>query len=722
MRKMPLRLSLVIAALGLLGALSGRTEPADAAVSLTPGFVDTFVATAADPTSIAFTPDGRLLIAGQGGQIRVYKNGMLLAAPALNLGNKVCRNIERGLVGLAVDPGFASNHFIYAYYTFNKFNNPDPSNCPTGSDPAAPVNRLSRFTLGDNDSINPASELVLVDNIASRGYHNSGDLHFGADGYLYVSVGDASRASNARVTTNLNGKILRLAPTSADLIPPSNPLVGQPDARRCGDPAGSAGSGPCLEIFNYGLRNPFRFAFRPGTNEFYINDVGQDTWEDINLGQGGGHYGWPCREGAHPVDPLPGTCNPLPPVMVDPVFEYQHGTQIPGTTSPANCNAITGGAFVPAGLWPGFDDVYLFGDYVCGVIIRLTPDGQGGFTAADFAAGVDGPTQLLFGPHLNTQALYYTARNSGQVRRITYSQAPSAQISANPNYGALTLTFSAAGSFDPDNPNETLTYDWTFGDGATLNNATGLTATHAYASAGIFTATLIARDSLGLPSEPAALVVYPGYQPPVPAILAPAPGQTLAVGQTLTLTASVTDSVYAPADLALHWEVLLHHVDELVPSGNHTHPWYASAPVHSPTGQITNTTTYPAPEGLRATRYSYVEVRLTASNPLGLTVVVTRAVQPRLVDVTLTSDPAGLPLRLNDAAVTTPHPLVSWEGYALSLAAPAYQLGVPGAPLVFTHWLDGGNVDRTVITPDGDTAYTAVYAPGLLFWLPVGRR
>src|SRR5262249_25264930 len=139
-----------------------------------------------------FTPDGRLLITTQPGSLRVFQSGALLPTPAITFGQNgappICNNFERGLLGVVADPNFASNNFIYLYYTFNKFKT-YPTNHPTNAN--TPVNRVSRFTLPPSNVISPASELILVDNIRSpNGNHNGGDLKFGKDGFLYISIGD----------------------------------------------------------------------------------------------------------------------------------------------------------------------------------------------------------------------------------------------------------------------------------------------------------------------------------------------------------------------------------------------------------------------------------------------------------------------------------------------------------------------------------------------------
>jgi glucose/arabinose dehydrogenase len=384
------------------------------AAAVPAGFSDVLVANVGAPTALAFTPDGRLLITTQGGTLRIYQGGALLATPALSFAsNQICTESERGLLGVAVDPNFASNNFIYLFYTFEKLG----GSC---------VNRVSRFTLPAGNVINPATETILVDEMPSpAGNHNAGDLHFGKDGHLYISIGDggcdyagdsgcAGQNDATRDLHALTGKILRI--TSTGGIPPTNPFQGA-GTTSCRLIGVTTPGTRCQEIFAWGLRNPFRIAFDsndPGTR-FFINDVGQNLWEEIDLAQSGGDYGWNCREGAH-TNSTTGPCNPTPPGMVDPIFEYNHST---------GCGSITGGAFVPNGLWPAaYDGTYLYADFNCGKIFTLTPAGGGGFTSTEFASGLGNfsVVHLTFGPHGNGQALYYTTyAGGGQVRRISFA-------------------------------------------------------------------------------------------------------------------------------------------------------------------------------------------------------------------------------------------------------------------------------------------------------------
>ncbi len=414
--RMRSRVARLLLGLGLIGALLSPV----ASAGVPEDFDDSLVASFDGAMSLAFVPDGRLLIAGRTGTLRVFQNGSL-SAPALNIKDRLCWDSERGMVGVAVDPRFASNHYVYVYYTYDRFDTARGGRCEKKTD-RTPVNRVSRFTLGTDNRVDPASERILIDNIPSYGgNHNGGDLGFGRDGYLYVSVGDGgcdyagdSRCYGvndaARDRNVLLGKILRIKRDGG--IPAGNPFVGA-GTGRCARTGRIASGKTCSETYAWGLRNPFRFAFDPAATgtRFYINDTGDETWEEIDLGKPGADYGWnvregPCRNGSW-ID-----CEPPPRGMVNPVFSYQHES---------GCGAISGGAFVPPGVWPDeYRDGYLFSDYRCGAIKLLEP---GTDRAVDFGDDMGPVIDMVFGPHGATQALYYTTwdipRNTWEVRRIS---------------------------------------------------------------------------------------------------------------------------------------------------------------------------------------------------------------------------------------------------------------------------------------------------------------
>ncbi len=704
--RLGLSLLLLVTSLGWSPA-----DPTEGALAAPAGFSDTVYASpGGQVTAFAFAPDGRLFITTQAGQLRVVQNGSLIGTPAVDFAaawpaRRLCSDFERGLLGVAVDPNFAANNYLYLFYTA-VVTPTAVTACDSGAgrNSANVVNRVSRFTLSGNSLIT-TTEQVLVDNLRSlAGNHNGGDLNFGADGYLYITVGDSGTGGSlARQKGVLAGKLLRV---NADGTPPAgNPFYAEAGARRCGQPgpANYNGTGTCQEVYAFGLRNPYRFAFDPNAvgTRFFINDVGQNLWEEIDLGQAGADYGWNLREGPCPYQGA--YCDPAtntPSGYVDPVHAYRHD-QVG--------NVITGGAFVPAGgNWPSaYAGAYLFADGGAGAIFRLSPDGAGGYTRTSFATGLGYVVHLRFGPGPGGPALYYST--GGQVRRLAYTvnSAPAASLTADPLSGAvpLNVTFSAAGSSDPD-AGDTLTYDWNFGDGSAPQTTAGAAAAHTYTQAGVFTATLVVRDNRGGASSPATLVIQPGNTPPVPVLTQPAPGALFNVGQLIALAGSATDAQDGTlAGGRLSWEVRLHHVAASNPAAAHAHPFFSAAGAAAEFAA-------PAPEDLDAAALSYLEVRLTATDALGLSATVTRTVQPRRVTLTFTTQPAGLQVRVNELTLAGGGALTAWTGAGLALSAPTQS--VAGQPYMLA--------PATLTAPAANTAYTLTFVPAQLTYLPIIGR
>ncbi len=734
-----------------------------AAATVPPGFTDQLIAAIPAPTSVAFTPDGRILVTTQSGALRVYcqnntapgcsgvaATGGLLTTAALTFPTTggtnrllkpapICSNSERGLLGVAVDSTFATNRHVYVFYTRQRF---DPAgingswegcgSSGTGTTPVPPfnpVNRVSRFTFNAGTSIiDPATEVVLLDGMPSTaGNHNAGDLKFGNDGFLYVSIGDggcdyagdsgcAGSSDASRDTHTLTGKILRIGVNTngTTFIPSTNPFVGS-DADICSkgndlaDPptmATTASGRKCRETFAWGLRNPYRFAMDPNTvpttTRLFVNDVGQSAWEEIDIGQSGADYGWNCREGKH-VNSTTGKCSPTPTAMVDPTFEYGRSSAVPGT-SVSGCGSITGAAFAPTGAWPtAYDGHFFFADYNCGAIFHLTSD-AGPAAALATSLGSSSATALAFDPFGSSHGLFYTTYgSSGQLRRIlpptANNSAPVAVASGTPLSGPLplTVTFSAAGSSDAD-AGDTLTYFWTFGDGTPEISTAALTVQHTYTTAATFTATLVARDSLLVPSTNSATVsVLAGNAIPVATISSPAPGATFAVGDTITLTGTATDAedgVLGPT--ALSWTVLLHHL-------GHTHPFFGPTPGNNLTFLA------PTPEDLAAAASSYLEVVLTATDSQSAAGTASRNLDPRKVNLTFATNPAGLTLLVQNVAVTGPYTAVSWQNYAVAFEAPTPQTGGPTQNYSYASWSDGGARAHSVTTPANPLTLTATF-------------
>ena len=687
---------------GCLSLMFLRVEPAPA---VTPGnFTDTLITRVGSPTALAFTPDGRMLVTTAPGRLRVYKDGALLPNPALDISDKVCTNGGRGLLGVAVDPNFATNHYIYLYYTFKKHGVCEQNTANI------PVNRVERYVLSDSNTATPNK--ILVDNIPNMNQHNGGDLHFGNNGYLYVTVGDggcdyagnsgcggqndASQDPHALV-----GKILRI--TRDGGIPASNPYTGT-DSARCNVTGHTDVGKKCQETFASGLRNPFRFAFDPNASSarFFINDVGESRWEEVSDGRSGVNYGWNLCEGNHDNPARPGSVNCSAAPYTAPIHEYSHDT---------GCSSITGGAFVPNGVWPAsYDNSYLYGDFVCGKIFKLTPDAAGGFTRTEFVTGLGGNSvvAMTFGPHQGSQALYYTTYggtggSGGEIHRIAYTgqvnRPPTADVTANPTSGSspLAVSFDASGSSDPDTGDTLTSYIWDFGDGSASQTTTTPTTNHTYSTNGTYTASLRVKDNHGAISDPATVRIDAGNQAPTPAIESPSANLLYRVGQQITLTGSATDLEDGQLpEGSLEWEVLLHH------NGSHTHPYFSG------TGNNL-TITAPSPEDLSATGAgNYLEVRLTATDSNGLSKTVTQDVQPNRVNVSFATNPSGLSLLINGQTFTTPKTLLSWEGYRLNVNAPSSQ-SLSGKSYMFSSWSDGKGQQHSIVTGAAPTTYTATF-------------
>src|SRR5256714_9965074 len=366
------------------------------------------------PTAMAFAPDGRLFVCLQTGQLRIIKNGTLLTTPFVSL--SVDSSGERGLLGVTFDPNFSSNQFVYVYYTTN----------------TSPIhNRISRFTANGDVAVG-GSEVALVDldNLSSATNHNGGAIHFGPDGKLYAGVGENANSANAQTLTNRLGKILRI--NSDGTIPTDNPFF-------------NTATGANRAIWSLGLRNPFTFGFQPGTGRLFINDVGQNTWEEINDGIAHSNYGWSTCEGF---------CSPPNANFRDPLYEYNHTT---GT--PTGC-AIVGAAFYnpPTVQFPAtYVGKYFFSD-LCGNYIRyVDPATTPIASSTAFATGLSSPVDLQVAAD---GALWYLNRGTNSVFRIQFpaGQVPPS-ISQNPmNQGVLvgqTATFSVSATGA-----QTLNYQW----------------------------------------------------------------------------------------------------------------------------------------------------------------------------------------------------------------------------------------------------------------------
>ncbi len=404
-------LLLITAAIPLTVFISHQqqdTRQRAASTSTVPnGFQEITVASGiSSPTSMEFAPDGRLFIAEQGGKLRVVKNGQLLATPFVTL--PVDSSGERGLLGIAFDPNFQTNNFMYLYYTTT----------PSGT------NRISRFTANGDVAVEN-SEVILWDlDPHSAGNHNGGAIHFGKDGKLYVATGDNANGSNAQKVDTLHGKILRVNAV------PDDPSTSTDERIPSDNPASFDTSNGVLTptgrnkaIYLLGLRNPFTFDIQPGTGKMFINDVGDNgpiRWEEINeVSKPAENFGWPVAYG------MEGSSDAR---YTRPIYTYQDG----------GC-AITGGVFYNPSVhnFPSdYEGDYFFGDYCGNWIKRLKPLNNN--AVSDFATNVSSPVDLKIGPE---GALYYISYHDGTVHKIINSSAPtpsSTPVPTLPNGSAPT--------------------------------------------------------------------------------------------------------------------------------------------------------------------------------------------------------------------------------------------------------------------------------------------
>jgi glucose/arabinose dehydrogenase len=330
-----------------------------------------------DATAMALAPDGRIFITEQGGNVRVVRRGVLQRTPALRLA--VDNRFERGLLGIAIDPHFTRNHYIYLHYSVTSPNH---------------HNRVTRFTMrGDRASASSARVLLDLDaQNPNAAHHQGGAIHFGADGKLYVAVGDGSRSDvNPQGLTDRCGKILRINPDGT--IPTDNPFYNQ-------------AVGDNRAIWAIGLRNPYTFAIQRGSGRIFINDVGAKQYEEINDGVAGGNYGWPATEG-----PTSGTR------FRSPLYSYRR------TIKPYRC-AVVGAAFynpVVRQFPRGYVGQYFFGDLCGGVLQRLDPTTR---KVTTFATGLKYMVDVSVS---NSGYLYYLTRggfsgNQGELYRVSYQR------------------------------------------------------------------------------------------------------------------------------------------------------------------------------------------------------------------------------------------------------------------------------------------------------------
>ena len=722
------------------------------AKALPPGFqVNTVISGLDTPTAVAFSPDGRVFVAEKSGIIKVYTD---LNDPTpttfADLSTNVYNFFDRGLLGLELHPNFPAQPYVYALYTYDgdiggpapKWGTPgvlsDPCPDPPGASPdgCPAAARLSRLTASGDVMTGP--EQVLIEDWCQQSpTHSIGTVTFGPDGALYVGAGDAAspldwgqygdpvdnpcgdppggvggamspptaeggalRVQDLRTPsdpTTLDGTIIRVDPITGAALP-DNPLFGSSDAN-------------ARRVIAYGLRNPFRFAFRPGTSEIWAGDVGQATWEEINRITNPTdavveNFGWPCYEGS---PRMPGwdtrdftICENLynePPATAAkaPYFAYRHSQPVfPGDTCPTGSGVVSAVGFYEGGSYPdSYDGALFFADYGRSCIWAMPPSQNGlpdpnlAEVFVDFAGY---PVDIETGP---AGDLFYVDIGLGRIRRIQYfssNQPPTAVIAASSTSGPvpLTVNFDGTGSTDPENG--ALTYEWDLdGDGA-YDDSTAPQPSFTYTSPGNVTVRLRVTDPLSA-QDTESILISVGNSPPTAVLDQPLASFTWHVGETVSFAGQGTDpeSGNLPPS-AMSWEVILHHC----PSTCHDHPYQSFEDVDSGS--------FAAPDHEYP---SHLEVRYTVTDPGGLSDTTSVLIYPETTTITMGSSPSGLSLDLNGENVATPFTRTVIVGSTNALNAPSPQ-SLSGSSYEFVSWSDGGAQTHNVVV-SAPATYTATY-------------
>ena len=304
-----------------------------------------------NPTDFQAPDDGsgRFFVVEQAGRIRIFVKGALLATPFLDISSKVDFSGEMGLLGLTFHPQFPQKNLFYVHYD------------RLAAGVMQSVIAEYQLLAPDSNQANSASERILLAVDQPFGNHKGGQIAFGPDGFLYIALGDGGSGGdplgNGQNLQTLLGKVLRIdvdhtSPGLQYAIPPTNPFA--------------AGAGR-PEIWAYGLRNPFRFSFERGTGRLFCGDVGQDKYEEIDILQSGGNFGWNVMEGMHCYNPASG-CNMSG--LILPIAEYDH----------TEGDAVIGGYVYKGSAIPSLASAYIFSDHGSGTIWKLVEAPPGTWT------------------------------------------------------------------------------------------------------------------------------------------------------------------------------------------------------------------------------------------------------------------------------------------------------------------------------------------------------
>lgn len=633
--------------IGILVLVLGILQTHTYSQTYPPDFAQVLVANAiANPTSLAFAPDGRIFVAEQGGRLRVIKNGTLLPTPFVQL--TVDSNGERGLIGITLDPDFANNQHVYLYYTV----------------PGTPArNRVSRFT-GDGDVVSPGSEVIILnlDPLSNATNHNGGAMHFGKDGKLYVAIGENANTAHAQNLDTYHGKILRINKdgSAAD----GNPFPTGSEQRK--------------RVWAYGLRNPFTFSIHPETGRIFVNDVGQVSWEEVNDATAAGkNFGWPITEGEFSSAAYPSLTNP--------VYAYAR--------APGEGCAITGGVFYHPSTsnYPSsYLDKYFIQDFCSRWINYLdlsTPTASRSSFATSIAAN---GVSLSVG---NDGNLYYLSRGAGALYKIIYNKTTIPYITEHPL--SLTVAEGESATFKVASLGTTpLQYQWEK-DGVAIPDAKNASYTFSVSPADEGNYRAIVSNAAGNATSNVATLNVIENTKPTATIDSPSDSSLYAAGTEIMFSGSGTD----PEDGNLSQEAFQWHVDFHHDTHKHDQP---------PIPAVVNGSFFIPDEGETSDNVWYT-IRLTVTDSKGSTATDSVRILPRKSVIRLATDPPGLQVLVDGQPLSTPAEIVSVEGMKRTFGVESPQV-VEGKEYEFEGWSNSGETIQTLSTPPDGISLTAQFA------------
>lgn len=628
----------------VLFLIMGGSTPAPAshaaAQGLPAGFIITQVASGLTlPTDMAILPDGDILVTEKGSgdetsgtaAVRLIKDGQLAAAPVITLA--VNASFDSGLLAVVLDPNFATNRHFYLWYATAQ-----GAKNWSGSSKM----RLSRLTFDPlTGTAAPASETIILDNLLWGPLHHGNGLQFDSDGTLLIGLGDRTAANQAQDFSDWQrGKIIRIKPQSngSYTIPADNPFIGIPAI-------------PDI-IYSFGVRNPYRIARRQSDGLMVFGDVGENAWEEVNLMEPSKNYGWPIREGPCERGQLT-NCSPSGSGYTDPLIAYQHDPS--GTINESG--AITGLSFYEGNGFPAAYRGKLFwADFNERYIAYADPANPGAITIFyDQAFFI---TDLEYWLH----GLYTLHIGSGEINVIHYqggsNQIPTAVLTATPDAATAnsSITFSAAGSSDPDDT--ALTYHWDFGDGQSAITSTPSTS-HTYATDGTYSATLEVRDPRGGRSAKATQIVtiYSGEFPTVNLTINNSPGRSIYHGGDAILYEAIrSNNSGLDATRPYSWQINMHHND-------HVHPIVTS--------QVAQSGTFNVPTDNHDHDWNiWYDFRLTMTTAAGQEIVVSQEIFANVVDLTIDQSPGRSTIVVNQVSRSLPYSFKAIAGVNQTLVPP----------------------------------------------------